>query len=153
MKDARFTLVGAPTRAMETVVNSVVSDPTVRDRVKLTGQVSMERSRLEIASGDLFIFPSKHEGFPISVMEAMTAGLAFVGAPVGAIPDMIDVPSGGTLIDGGDIDSYANEIERLARNRDIVASMGKHNREKALAQYDYPKAISHLCRAYELAVR
>ena len=153
VRDVRFTLVGAPTRATEAMVNAAVSDPAVRDRVKLTGQVSMERSRQEIASGDVFIFPSKHEGFPISVMEAMTAGLAFVGAPVGAIPDMIDVPAGGILIDGGDIESYTNEIERLARNRDIVASMGKHNRQKALAQYDYPKAIAHLCRAYELAVR
>ena len=146
--DIHLTLIGATAGDGKSGVENSITSPELASRVTATGQLPVAEARRAIASGDVYLFPSEHEGFPISVLEAMTAGLAVVASPVGAIPEMIDVPEGGALIPAGDVEAYVAEVERLRDSPDLRAKMGAHNRARALADYDYSVAVHRLCDVY-----
>ena len=145
---AHLTLIGPTAGGSRETVETILSSPELEGRITTTGQLSVTEARKVIASGDVYLFPSEHEGFPISVLEAMTAGLAVVASPVGAIPDMIDVPDGGFLIPSKDVEDYLAQLNHLKQNPELRNEMGAHNRARALADYDYPVAVMKLCAAY-----
>jgi glycosyltransferase involved in cell wall biosynthesis len=84
----------------------------------------------------------------MSVLEAMAIGLPVVASPVGALPDMIDVPEGGFLVGFGDIDGYVEALTRLRDDRATAATMGIYNRERALSDYDYDVVAQRLADLY-----
>src|SRR5690606_25360259 len=51
-----------------------------------------------LSSSDIFVLPSKDEGLPISIIEAMRAGLPVIATSVAGIPEMIDHQKNGLLI-------------------------------------------------------
>ena len=108
-----------------------------------------------LAENDIFLFPSrlKYEGFPVSVAEAMAAGLPVVASPVGALPEMVDVPHGGRLIPPDDPAAYAKILTTLRDNPPLRQNMGRHNRRKALQEYDYDVVMRRLCGIWDEAAR
>ena len=81
------------------------------DRVCYTGVLSGGDLSREYLEADVFVFPSRYEGFGISLAEAIRAGLAFIAFSSGAIPEV----SGGRglLIAEGDLESFQRQLERL----------------------------------------
>lgn len=57
--------------------------------MKLPGEVTSI-----LQSSDVFILLSKHEGFPMTILEAMSAGLPVIASRVGGIPEQVDAASG-----------------------------------------------------------
>src|SRR6185503_11005290 len=81
-------------------------------RVALLGSVTDPVATLR--SSDVLVVPSRHEGFPSALVEAMSSGLAVVAftAPAGPreiITDDVD----GILVDDGDIDAMADALRRV----------------------------------------
>lgn len=62
---------------------------------------------------DLFVFPSFREGLPVSLMEAMAAGLPVVCSNIRGNSDLIENGKGGYLVDPEDIDGFANYISAM----------------------------------------
>jgi len=74
----------------------------IKDKVKFLGYRN-DIPEICIAS-DMFLFPSYQEGLPVSMMEAMAAGLPIVCSLIRGNTDLIDDGKGGYLIDPDDID-------------------------------------------------
>ena len=125
----------------------------LQDRVQVSGPVKNCEVVKRLAENDVFIFPSKlkYEGFPTSMAEAMAVGLPVMASPVGAIPEMINVPEGGFLADPDDVDAYVKMLKRLRDEPSLRQSMGQHNKRKALKEYDYDVVIQHLCDIWSAA--
>ena len=79
---------------------------------------------------DLFILPSVAEGQPISLMEALAAGLPCIASSVSGIPELLREGKYGTLVPPKDPQSLSAAIEAFATNPSIL-------RQKALAARDY----------------
>jgi glycosyltransferase involved in cell wall biosynthesis len=83
------------------------------DRIVYTGVLSGEALLKEYREADVFVFPSRYEGFGISLAEAIRAGLPFLAFASGAIPEV----SGGRglLVPEGDPGGFRQHLERLIR--------------------------------------
>ncbi len=87
-----------------------------------------------LAAADVFALPSYREGLPISLLEAMAAGLPSVVSDVGGMPELIEEGREGYLVPAGDVNTLADRIRRLSERPDLCASMGQRALGKAKAQ-------------------
>lgn len=69
-------------------IKNLVRNLKLNDNVVFLGKKDYVYSHLH--DSDVFVLPSKYEGMPMSLLEAMATGLPVVCSPVGGIPDMID---------------------------------------------------------------
>lgn len=78
-----------------------------------------------LENADIFILPSKYEGVPMSLIEAMATGLPIIASNVGGIPDMIDNYESGILITPNK-EELKKTIEELSENEGLRKKMGEN---------------------------
>jgi glycosyltransferase involved in cell wall biosynthesis len=92
-------------------VDRLVRRYELGERIVYTGVLSGQALSRQYLEADLFVFPSRYEGFGISLAEAIRAGLPFVAFASGAIPEV----SGGRglLVPEGDLAGFQRHLQRL----------------------------------------
>lgn len=109
----------------------------LEEYIELKGYVTGKEKQEILDSSDIFLFPTFYgEGCPVSVLEAMGAGLAIVSTPVGAIPEIVDHKTNGLIINSRDSKEFFKAVKELIENRDLLQRMQKLNREKAESNYE-----------------
>lgn len=106
----------------------------VGHRVHLPGHVADPAAAIGLF--DLFALSSDSEQAPLSVIEAMAAGLAVVSPAVGDVADMVSEANRPYVIPPGDDDALAAAVRALAGDAALRASIGKSNRARARAEFD-----------------
>jgi sulfoquinovosyltransferase len=89
------------------------------NRVVFVGPLYGDDLSAAYASADVFCFPSDSETLGFVAMEAMASGIPVVAARAGGIPDMIEHGTTGYLIPVGDVDAYAELIQKLGDNAEL----------------------------------
>lgn len=79
---------------------------------------------------NVFILPSRNEGLPMAMLEAMAWGKALIVSPVGGIPEFVTDGVEGFLVPPDDIDAIADAIRKLAENPDLRRQMGMAARKR-----------------------
>ncbi len=118
----------------------------LEDRVHLPGFVA-EPQKL-VGLFDIFALSSLSEQFPISVVEAMAAGLPVVAPRVGDIGAMVASDNGPALVDPGDEKALAKSLARLADDPVTRDRIGKANRQKAREEFDERRMIERYQALY-----
>ncbi|MFQ8892575.1 MAG: glycosyltransferase family 4 protein [Clostridium sp.] len=83
-----------------------------------------------LKASDIFCFPSKQEGLPVALMEAMASGLPVICSDIRGNKDLIENKKGGYLLKSYDIDEYSIKIQELIENKVLREEMGNFNLEK-----------------------
>ena len=87
--DLKLTLVGGG--RYQTALERRAGDLSLANRVCFLGQLpSRDAVRSELDRADLFVLPSRQEGLPRAMIEAMARGLPCMGSRVGGIPELLD---------------------------------------------------------------
>ena len=87
-------------------------------------------------SSDIFILPSKQEGFPISIVEAMSSGLAVIGSDIPEISKaQIDDGVDGHVFASGDSTKLAGVIDKVISSKNRISELGVAARKKAIANW------------------
>jgi glycosyltransferase involved in cell wall biosynthesis len=94
------------------------------DRVALRGAVSADGLASLYESSDLFVLPSRYEGYGMAYTEAIAHGLPVVGTTAGAIPETVPADAG-VLVAPDDVEALAAVLRRLIEN--------PHERERLAA--------------------
>lgn len=84
-----------------------------------------------LRAADVFVLSSTSEGLPISMLEAMAAGLPAIVTDVGALPELVTLSGAGTVVPARSVDGLARAIVDLANRRSELAALG----ERASACY------------------
>jgi glycosyltransferase involved in cell wall biosynthesis len=99
----------------------------VASNVEFLGWVGAAERDTLLKDADIFVLPSLNEGLPMSLLEAMAAGLPVISTRVGGIPDLVTDGENGLLVDAGDVDALADAIVRMTTNaaeRRAIAERG-----------------------------
>jgi len=148
--DYRVTLVGeGPDR------------PTVTTaaRRRLAGRAELVGARRDVrellAAADLFVLSSRSEALPISVLEAMAAGLPVVATDVGGVSELVVDGETGFLVPPADAKALAQALETLLREPRLRRRFGAAARRRAEQRFDLPRFREAHLRLYrrELELR
>lgn len=81
-----------------------------------------------LCASDIFLFTTKQEGLPRSMMEAMASGLPCIASNIRGNTDLLEGADGGFLCRVTDTADYADKLNRLAGDSLLRRQMGEHNR-------------------------
>lgn len=112
------------------------------DRVHITGWT--ERVRDFLSQGDIFVLPSRSEGFPLAIVEAMLAGLPVVASRVGGVPESVQHGETGLLVPKDDPEGLAADLQRLIDDPELRVHMGRRGRVAAKRFTDKRMAGAYL---------
>jgi glycosyltransferase involved in cell wall biosynthesis len=106
----------------------------------LAGAVSVAGERRDVArllaDADVFVLSTRSEGAPMSILEAMAAGLPVVASAVGGVPELVDDGETGLLVPPGDPTVLAAALDRLLADPDLRTRLGAAGRERARTRFD-----------------
>lgn len=109
----------------------------VTEQVRFLGRVSPEELARCYAACDIFVMPSRGEGFGIVFLEAMAFGKPVVASTAGACPEVVIDGETGILVDYGDVAGLTAALSRLAAEPDLRRRLGEAGRQRLLAEFTY----------------
>ena len=104
-----------------------------------------------LAASDAFVLSSISEGNPLSVLEAMSAGLPIVATSVGGLPELVRNGTDGLLVPPGDIEALRDAMTRIALDRDARRAMSDAVRQQAMLRFDSGVMAKSYLLEYERA--
>ncbi|ELA00693.1 glycosyl transferase [Cupriavidus sp. TKC] len=119
----------------------------VPGRVRFVGSVSEIPNLL--ASAQVFLLASDHEGFPISVLEAMRAELPVVASDLPGIREQLAGGRCGILVQGNEPQAFAQALERLAEDTQQRAALANAARVRWEEQFGLTPMVSATWNVYE----
>ena len=93
--------------------------------------------RRQLAASDVFVFPSRHEGFAVAPMEAMACGRAVVACDAPGVADLLagGERAGGVVVPRGKPGALATALGRLLDDRALAARLGEAARRRTEERY------------------
>ena len=143
---AEWQLVIAGEGPEREALSALAEELGLDDRVHLPGFVSQPQKLVGLF--DIFALSSHSEQFPVSVVEAMAAGLPVVAPRVGDIGSMVASENGPWLTEPGDNAALADALARLSTRPDDRKRIGKANRDKARDDFDEQRMIERYRALY-----
>jgi glycosyltransferase involved in cell wall biosynthesis len=114
-------------------LEALANDLGVGDRVHFLGWVDNPRSYL--SKFHLIVMPSRSEGFPLAMVEAMLAARPVIATRIGSMPEAIIPGKTGILIEKNDAVGLAEALKQLRDNPGQRLSLGKQAREMAVSHF------------------
>ncbi len=121
---------------------------TVRNQVKVLGEVSEQLKHELLAACDMLALPSRVDAFGIVLVEAGLHGKPVVGADAGGIPEVIEQGVTGLLVPFDDESALARAIQKLVTNPRLSARLGAAGRRHVLSRYTWDHTYRSLVEIY-----
>jgi glycosyltransferase involved in cell wall biosynthesis len=105
--------------------------------IHLTGEVGHRDIIYWLQASDIFVFPSRREGFPRVIVEAMAAELPCVCTPLdGAVYEIIEPDVNGIVVEEIEADAFARQVVCLASDPALRQRLGERSRQTVLNHFD-----------------
>jgi glycosyltransferase involved in cell wall biosynthesis len=121
----------------------------LEDTCRLLGVVGPSEKWALLCQATALVLPSYAEGLPMSVIEALAAGLPVVATDVGGIGEIVKDGYNGFLVRPGDIGALADKISLLLTDASLCSLMGGRSRQLAEAKLDVRAYVRGLVELYE----
>jgi glycogen(starch) synthase len=122
----------------------------IAGHAELRGNLSDAEMHSLLARATLFVHPTRYEGSPIAILEAMAHGLPIVASAVGGIPDKITPGETGWLVPPEDADALGAAIVGALRHAPAeLAAIGARSRAAVIAHFSLTRAVDQLLAALD----
>jgi polysaccharide biosynthesis protein VpsI len=103
--------------------------------IRYLGWVDEAGRRAAFVRATVFCLPSWNEGLPMSILEAMSAGLPVVSTTVGGIPEAVTDGVSGLLVSPKDTVALADALCKLLSDPNLVRAMGQEGKKRQLVDF------------------
>lgn len=148
IEDARFLIAGIG--PLQEKIQSLILDLNLQDIFHLTG---LADARAVYTACDIFVLPSRWEGFPNSAIEAMSAGKPVVLADFAGADEVVDYGITGLVFPRGDDRALAEAVVSLLHDGKRREEMGRRARDTARSRYTVERLVSGNVMIYEQLTR
>lgn len=98
---------------------------------------------------DIFFLPSRWEGLPRTVLEAMASGIPVIASSVDGTVEAVLNNETGYLLSPDDVEGYVEKLEELITDEKKRKTMGKKGRERVEKYYSFKDMIKETMRVYK----
>ena len=126
-----------------TALETLADELGIRDRVHLPGWSDQPRAHL--LNYDIFVLPSRSEGFPLAIVEAMLAARPIIATQVGSIAEAVVHNETGLLIEKDDVMGLVSALQCLKDDASLRDRMGRRGRVIAIEQF----TAAQMAKRYE----
>lgn len=122
----------------------------VEDKVSFFG----ERNDVEeiLSSSDIFVLPSNWEGLPLSILEAMRAGLPVIATDVGGVSEIITNDINGYLVPPKNIDMLQSRLNKLLSSADLRRRLGQNGKKTFEENFSFEEMYYKTLSVYESVI-
>jgi phosphatidyl-myo-inositol dimannoside synthase len=129
-----------------------VEASAARGRVLFVGSLEGEQLKRYYQRADVFVMPSRQEGFGLVFLEAMALGKPVVGGNCGGTPEVVRDGVTGFLVDPDDTGMLATRVLQLLQDEALRREMGKAGRRRVEDCYTFERFSERLGRMLDSAV-
>ncbi|MFA5127523.1 MAG: glycosyltransferase family 4 protein [Patescibacteria group bacterium] len=115
--------------------------------VHFTGALPKESALGELSRGDIFVFISAWEGFPYTILEAMSYGLPVIASNVGGVSEAIDSTCG--ILVNNDVGQIREAILKLCHDKGRRLRMGDNARKIVEQKFSLEKMLKEIEHIYK----
>jgi|SRR4051794_7906039 glycosyltransferase involved in cell wall biosynthesis len=133
--------------AMESLARSL----EIGDRVQFLGQ-RRDVDRI-LSQSQISVLASNWEGFPLSILEAMRAGLPVVASGVGGVPEAIEDGETGYVVPQGQPEVFRDRVRRLLVSPALRIQLGANGRRRYEQAFTLEQLVVRTVRVYEEVLR
>jgi glycosyltransferase involved in cell wall biosynthesis len=119
----------------------------LEQKVNFNGYTTGDDLIEQYKNGDVIVLPSIYEGMPLIILEALNFHCSFVISAVGAIPEIINAPENGFLVQPNRIDDIVNSIETLHKDRNLLEQQKDTNLKKS-EEFSYMSYLEQSKKVY-----
>jgi len=130
-------------------IEKKISNLSLQDNIKLLGYIEGREKAQELINADIFILPSYSEGCPISLLEAMAAGLPVIATDVGGIPNIITNEKNGVLLTSHSPNIIKKGIVKMLDNKKKRKEIGELNKKISWENYESKLITSRIEKIYK----
>lgn len=131
------------------VLQAMAQEHGLQDRLYFLGWLTAGQLKEQYAAANLFLFPSRHEGMPNAVLEAMAGGLPVIATRIAGSEELVLDGETGTLVPAEDVDSLRESLRLLLTNAEMRQKMGRAARERAERSFGW----THVAEEYQSVLR
>ncbi len=142
---AVISIIGDGPKRQE--VEKFVKENGLADKIKLVGVIPRNKVLEILEDSDIFVLTSHWEGFPFSILEAMSYGLAVIASDVGGVSEAIR--NCGILVKPGDKNSLRESLKKLLENQKLAKELGRKAREEVEKKFSLERMIKATERIYQ----
>lgn len=119
-------------------------DLGIADKIHYHGYVANDKIGEYYKQARLFVAPTKHESFGLTIAEAMASGLPIIATSATAIPELIQHGKTGLLVPWNDVNALAEAIITLLDNPEMAKSMGQAGRKRVEQMFTWDKTARQM---------
>lgn len=123
-------------------------DLGIDQRCEFLGWTTGEDKEQLFQRAGVYCLPSKNEGMPMSVLEAMAHGIPTVATPVGGVPQIIDDGGNGFIIPVDDEAALSSILCRLADSSELRSMIGNAGRKTVKRGFNIERNVVKLAELY-----
>lgn len=97
---------------------------------------------------DVFVLASRFEALPMTIIEAMAAGLPVVASDVGGSKELVETGKSGLLVPSGDVEGMRGAIERLVQDPVMRRELGEAACRRAHERFDLAQMARRVRELY-----
>lgn len=113
------------------------------------GKVSLDKLVMLYNFCDILLFPSRLEGFGLTVAEAMACGKPVVATNGSALPELIVDGKGGFLCEMDNVDDFASKIELISNDNELNKDMSEFNQKIVSEKFTLKNMVNGYKKIYQ----